>query len=598
MKFTSLQRTFLVSALLVLGIPSSAVALQFDDTDIFPFFKDIIFSQTAIGFPASRHYKQALKLDHFVLNRDTGAFLETDSQTFGQAFPDWQKQIERTAQKHGFTTKDAYCAEGRSGHHEKLIRNGKVIPVPIGLCSSISVLRVIGDQVWLGTLTKSEGARYAAEGVVVLSLEDGSRLKTVNLPGAVSTLRADPYSGNIWVATQRGIFEIDRQVNLVSEYHFYHEFDRETGEPRLLLASSKKATNPLVVVAHTLGLDKDEQKSFYQAVKTIPESVVYGFSLYGYFMGHTGQPFYPKEMNVLVPFIIKAARSAPPLWKRVRYVTVCRFDDNRAVDFFLKESKQHDRQSSGIVLSCLRKYGYTEEVERAKLRHVEIQKQRRKEAAARQFASLTKAYFVDFRMENSSHAMRTMEGMCRLLREHPQYIESFVALFIERDLNIPRDINFFAHCIRQNVDRPGFDRFLPILIKGLRVGDANMLLYSACEALTSIPTDQLSGAMMPVLRARATAASYKKQYDSAAINPFIEIYESCANASRWVLDHKERIDLLLIELKSYHDPEIQSAAFDTLNEITGVDLRSVDEWKEWWEENRELRLWLDAYGVQ
>jgi len=227
-----------------------------------------------------------------------------------------------------------------------------------------------------------------------------------------------------------------------------------------------------------------------------------------------------------------------------------------------------------------------------------MRKQREKKDTARRFTALTKAYFIDFRMENSSHTMRTMEGMCRLVRRNPEYIDRFVALFMEDDFDGPRDVNFFAHCIRQNMDQPGFDRFLPLLIKGLRVGDANMLLYSSCEALTSIPTGQLSGAVMPVLRARATAASSKKQYDSAAINPFIEIYESCANTSRWVLGHKGRIDLLLVELEGHRNSEIQNAAFDTLNEITGVDLRSVDEWKEWWEENRELRLWLDAYGVQ
>lgn len=592
----SLQRTFLLTTFLVLGFSSSAVALEFNDTDVFPFFEGIVFSQTAVGFPASRHYRQLLKLDHFVLNRDSRTFLETDSEAFGQAFPDWRKQIEPTAKEHGFTTQEAYCAEGGSGHHDKLMRNGKVIPVPIGLCSSISVLQVIGDQVWLGTLTAGEGSQIAAAGVVVLSLEDGSHRKTVTLPGAVGALRLDPYSGNVWVATQKGVFEIDREINLVSEHHFYHEFDPETGEPRLLLASTEKATNPLAVVARTLGLEDGEHKSFYQAVKTIPEDVVYGFSLYGYFMGHTGQPFYPTEMNVLVPFMIKAARSAPPLWRRVQYVAVCRFDDQRAVDFFLEESEE--RQVAGILLACLKKYGLEKEAEQAKLRQLEMQKQREKEDTARRFSALTKAYFIDFRMENSSHTMRTMEGMCGLIRRNPEYIDRFVALFMEDDLDVPRDINFFAHCIRKNMDQPGFDRFLPLLIKGLRVRDANMVLYSSCEALTSIPTGQLSEAIIPVLRGRATAVSYKKQYDAAAINPFTEIYESCANASRWILDHKERIDLLLRELEGHPSSETQSAAFDTLNEVTGVDLRSVDEWKEWWEKNRELRLWLDTYDVQ
>ncbi len=589
-----------LSLFLVAGVllPRSVSAAEYRDEDILPHVTSLTFLDDKIGIRVTTGFFRFFKFPDFVYMRDTSSFLPMTAAQYARLIGDDKgKPLGRPP----YVTTDGtpYVPQHCDSYHgtdSEMVVADQPLAVNLGNCVSVSEVETVGDYIWIGTYNDGGHGDYGAEGLVVVSRSSGQIIRRIDTGKlAITGVRYDPITGFVWAITPDQITVVSQSLEIVSRYRFYHDFDPETGEPRVLLASGEKATNPFAVVAHTLGLEKADQKSFYEAANSIPKEVRDNFSLYGYFMGHTGQPFYPTEMNVLVPFMIKAARLGP-FRLNTRYIRLCRFDDQRVADFFLKETEE--RSVAGILLACLKKYGLEKEAEQAKVRELAMRKQREKKDTARRFIALTKAYFIDFRMENTRHTMRTKDALCRLVRRNPEYIDRFVALFMEDGLDIPRDINFFAHCIRQHMDQPGFDRFLPLLIKGVRVGDANMVLYSSCEALTSIPTGQLSGAVMPVLRARATAASSKKQYDSAAINPFIEIYESCANTSRWVLGHKGRIDLLLVELEGHRNSEIQNAAFDTLNEITGVDLRSVDEWKEWWEENRELRLWLDAQGVQ
>ena len=75
--------------------------------------------------------------------------------------------------------------------------------------------------------------------------------------------------------------------------------------------------------------------------------------------------------------------------------------------------------------------------------------------------------------------------------------------------------------------------------------------------------------------------------DIYVIKRYEDDYASCVKATRWVLGRDENIDTLLKELKDH--PEIHNAAFETLREVTGVRLRTVDEWQKWWATHRKLK---------
>lgn len=580
MTLTRQQRFWMALSVILWGLSSPGWGREFDDTDIFPFFKDIVFSKTAIGFPASRHYSS--RFGPFLLKRDSRSLLAVGLLAFEQAFPDWGEETDRAGEKHGFVTKEAYCGEGGVGHDDKLFKDGKLIPVPIGRCSSISAFQVIGDQLWLGIPRQGEGNVSMAEGVVVMSLDDWRHLGTVSVPGAVGTLRADPYSDDVWVATQVGFFGIDRQLKLVSEHYFYYDFDPNTARPLLLVAPELKKSNPLAVVMREVPFDEADRKAFYEAVKTIPqEDLAYYFSLYTFYMCcDPYSKFYPSELNVLVPFFIKATGLAPAYMKNAWYQAVCRFDDKRAAEFLLKEAKDYDQTSEYILLRCLEKYGLDREAHQAAIDHKERQEQRRKADAERKLAELTKSYFIEPKRG-------AYEDLCSLMRRNPDYIGRVVALFEERGIDASRDGNFFRHCLGRNMGEPGFEQFLPVVAEALQSTDSLGILSSACGAVRRMRQDYLPGMVIPILYARRITHQSMQKYQWAAINPNLGFYVSCANASLWVIDREERVDLLLAELRDH--PEIQGSAFDTLHELTGENFRTVDEWQNWWVGHRKLK---------
>jgi hypothetical protein len=588
------QIAWLALPLLLWGQSLAVMAYEFKDEDIFPYVQKIVFSEKAVGFAAAKSRVAGAPKLYFVLQRNSRVFKEVNAQRFTSIFPDrggpkardsdYRRIILRASDGTEFRHWSAYCSENGVGHNKKLAKDKKLIPTHIDICNSIIALEVIGDRLWLGTYRAGEGGHYPGEGVVVQTLDGSKLIKSQSVAGAVNMLRLDPFSDRVWVTTRLGIFEMDRNASVVSEGYFYYDFDLPTGQPVLLLVPSIQKSNLLAVVARGLGLAKADEKAFYEAAKSIPKEVIDSFPFYAYFMSL--QPF-PKEWNVLVPFYIKAVKSAPANTKYGDYIMLCRFDDQRVADFLLEEAKDYDRNSEGALLNCLRKYGFEKEAEEAAIQHREIQEQRRKTRADSEFGRLTANYFIELRREVYEIHYRTMKDLCQLVVRNPDYVERLVAVFAERGVKIPRDSNFFVHCLGVHMDHKGFDQFLPVLIEGLKAKEAGLVLQSSCDSLRGLPQERLSEAVVPVLRARTSARLYKKRYDAYAINPYLDVYISCAKASHWVLGQNDRIDTLLKELKDH--PEIQSAAFDTLHELTGENFRTVDEWQNWWAGHGKLK---------
>jgi hypothetical protein len=286
--------------------------------------------------------------------------------------------------------------------------------------------------------------------------------------------------------------------------------------------------------------------------------------------------------------MIEAARSAPPVLKKWRYEVVCKFRDRRAAAFFLEQSQQyHDKSMSTVLVNCLRKYGLNQEADRAAIEQKELQEQRRKADVERKLAELTKTYFIELTRDVYDAHYRTGKDLCLLMKRNPDYIGRVAALFEERGIDASRDGNFFRNCLARNMGERGFEQFLPVVAGALQSTDSLGILSSACQAVRRTRQDYLSGMVIPILYARRITHQSMQKYQWAAINPNLGFYVSCANASLWVIDREERVDLLLAELRDH--PEIQGAAFDTLHKLTGEKFRTVDEWQNWWARHRKLK---------
>jgi hypothetical protein len=210
----------------------------------------------------------------------------------------------------------------------------------------------------------------------------------------------------------------------------------------------------------------------------------------------------------------------------------------------------------------------------------------RKERAAKEFPRLAAAYFSGAERRSWQTHRNTIEELCILLVRNPEYIERFAALFAEREINPSRDSSFVTHCIYPHSENSDFDGFLPVLTKVLQ-STARDLIPVSCKSIRDIPQHELSAAIIAVLQARTTMTRYFIANEIYAINPYEDDHANCVKAAQWVLGQNDSIDTLLKELKDH--PEIHDAAFETLREVTGVRLRSVDEWQEWWEKNQKLK---------
>jgi hypothetical protein len=592
-------RIFLLTTVLFIGLPSFALAVEFDYEDILPYARNIVFAEDAVGFVVRRQYATREPETYFTLDRRSRSFKEVAPKQFKKRFPDTipPSRYETNPRRNEpgqpasliflrasngteFKTVDAYCGEGATGHRNKLFKAGVRVPTDLDPCSNISALEIIGDRLWLGTYYWGEGSIGRAEGVVIRAL-DGSRLiKKVSLPAAVTVIRHDPYTDHVWVTTKRGVFEIGQDFKILSRGYYYHDFEAKTGKPVIRLSPTEKKSNPLAVVVREIPFDEADRKAFYEVAKTIPEDRVRYFSLYSFYMCcNPYEQFYPRELNVLVPFLIKATELAPAHMKNAWYQTVCRFDDKRAAQFLLQEAQDYDQASEHLLLRCLEKYGLDKKAQQAAIHHKEQQEQRRKADAEQKLAEIRKNYFL----EPKPDAYR---DLCSLMQRNPDYIGKVVALFEEHGLDTWRDNNFFGNCVRWNMGEPGFEQFLPLVAEVLQSTDSLVFVSSGCEALRRMRRDYLSDMVIPILYARQMTYRAMRKEPRGAINPKVGFYVSCANASVWVTDREERVDQLLATIGDH--PEIQDAAFDTLHDLTGENFHKIGDWQDWWGAHRKL----------
>jgi len=338
--------------------------------DTLPQVDNIRFSKESIGFSTFNNR-------FFILDRELESFGEVSQNDFIKRLQVSKDQKSsavltntgnKTSDGTEFQTSDAYCSEGENLTHT-LSHNGKAFHNHVAPCYSISAIEKTGDQLWLGTRLDGEYGHYPAEGIVVQSFKSGKLIKKIDsksrLTGdLVRVIRNDPYGNNVWVATHLGLNKISQNLIIMRSYYFYEDFDERTGKATVFLESSKKLSNPLAVIELELAIERP--KEFHEAVKKIPREKLKGFSLYNFHSGiyHVGNArgvetsFVPKEMNILVPFFIEAARSANHAAKEMAVSRLCIFNDRQVIDFFIELDKNSssDRLEKLCAKDCIDKF--------------------------------------------------------------------------------------------------------------------------------------------------------------------------------------------------------------------------------------------------
>lgn len=320
---------------------TTAISGWFEDTDPLPETRYLMFNRDAVGFvsrksgfygdsqkPAKKDGSRDDSSDvtfYFIYERGNRKIVEVDAEQFEKRFPGKPPindpiqgpsdpyVIGHTSNGIEYKLRMKYCGEGVTDDIREVIVNNNIVNVRSrNECSSVSVVEIVSDQLWLGTAYSGEGGTSGAEGVIVQKLNSNAVLARLATNGAVIQINTDPFSNNVWVVTDKGIYEISPQFKILSVNLYSPEFESSSGKPRFAFSTKATHGNPLSIISRRLPIT--DRKSFYEALSEIPQADLKSFSLYNFFMGcspandvspgsHSVE--WPKSFKPLFPFFIK-----------------------------------------------------------------------------------------------------------------------------------------------------------------------------------------------------------------------------------------------------------------------------------------------------
>jgi hypothetical protein len=343
-RFTpSVLRLFAVLVILVLTTETWGNRLEFEEADTLPQVENILFSVSHVGVVS-----QDGRL--FALDRQTQRVHQLDAPMFAQQYPKpWPPKpyeipqsgprILRSSTGQEFQLTPSVCYEGeRAGH--AIYYQQRPFPEVLKPCTSLSALEIIGDQVWFGTVHPYEGGEGEAEGLVVQARDKKRKLAAISTksgltPGPVRMLREDPYTKTVWVATERGLAQIDHQFRVRWARYWHEDFDASSGRSQTSLITDSKSSNAFAVLGRELGVQ--DWHAYREVVQSIPAALQrwgdfrdFQWVLY---KAHMGGLDFPQDLNGLLPFVMQAAQSEDPKVHLFGLGNVCKFNDVRAQEF-------------------------------------------------------------------------------------------------------------------------------------------------------------------------------------------------------------------------------------------------------------------------
>ncbi|MBS0166229.1 MAG: hypothetical protein JSR29_09115 [Nitrospira sp.] len=366
-------RPLTLAVLLLLANDSWGRGIEYQETDTLPFVENILFTTSHVGFVSEDGRL-------FALERTTERVEQLDVELFAQQFPkpwppkpfdpySYDPRILRASSGQEFAQVPGVCDEGVYTDHEIRYQQRR-FPDVLKPCTTVSAIEIVGNQVWFGTLQHSEAGEESAEGVIVQAVDKKQKLATITVKSGLTgwpilMLREDPVTHTIWVATDRGLNQIDRQFRVIWTRYWHEDFDSSTGRSRISLIPTRHSSNAFAVLGRELGVQ--DWQAYGQAVRTIPSTLAgrgvfkdFQWLLYDTHMSGTplGQSYFPHELNGLVPFVIQAAESPNPKLHSFGLSNICKFDDARVRAFVktLASKTSVDSADRYVIADCLERW--------------------------------------------------------------------------------------------------------------------------------------------------------------------------------------------------------------------------------------------------
>lgn len=305
--------------------PARSISAEFEDSDVLPNITAVGFTQDVVGFVANKS-RNSHSLDlagpasYFMYERSNRKIAEVDAKQFQARFPGGTLRdgphvdpvthnlVGYTVNGVPYSLKLKYCGEGVTSDTRKVVIGNRTIQVRAkDECTNVSSVEMVNGQLWLGTEFNGEGGSSKAEGVIVQDMK-GARVfaRITSFAGWITRMHVDSFTGNVWVITEKGIYEVNPKFKILSANFFYHDFDPSTGQPTLLFSNKETPSNPFAVISRLL--PSEDRKNFFEAVAGIPKDDAKKFTLYEFFMCcFLDPPKYPESFQPLTPFFVKSS---------------------------------------------------------------------------------------------------------------------------------------------------------------------------------------------------------------------------------------------------------------------------------------------------
>lgn len=337
---------------------STAGGIEFREWDTLPYVENILFSPFSLGIVS-----QNGRL--FRVDRRTHEVQQLDAQIFAQEFPkpwppkpsDPPHKILRTTGGEQFEQTRGACSEGAAEAHVLRYQQRR-FPDVLKTCSTVTAVEIIGSQVWFGTAEFSEWGDGKAEGIVVQALHKREKIQSITAKsgltgGVIRMLREDPVTKTVWVATERGLNQIDRRFRVMWSGYWYEELESSSHKLQTRLSATPKVSDPFAVMGRELGVE--DWAAFSEAIEHVSSAErnklrLYDFHMYGFPARRLSH-----DLNILVPFFIQAAESPVEAIHLFGLSNLCKFDDPR-VQAFMATMEPNTVKGSGdlrFVQDCL-----------------------------------------------------------------------------------------------------------------------------------------------------------------------------------------------------------------------------------------------------
>jgi hypothetical protein len=356
---TALVLTGLLSGVSIL---STAGGIEFRETDTLPYVENILFNPSSVGIVS--HDGRLFRID-----RQSHDVQQLDAQIFAQQFPKpWPPKpaepphdgpkLLRSSGGEEFEQTPGSCSEGVDDAHILRYQQRR-FPDVLKPCSTVTAVEIIGSQVWFGTAEFSEWGDSKAEGIVVQALHKRQKIQSISAKsgltgGVIRMLRDDPLSKTVWVATERGVNQIDRRFRVTWSGYWYEEFEASSRKSQTLLSPPPIASNPFAVLGRELGVE--DWLAFSRVVEHVPPAERSNVRLYDFHMYGFPTQRLSHDLNDLVPFFIQAAQSPVEAIHLFGLSNLCKFDDPRVQEFLVTMEPNTTKGSADqrFVQDCLK----------------------------------------------------------------------------------------------------------------------------------------------------------------------------------------------------------------------------------------------------